>query len=181
MLVVVGGGTVLGLKIFGNTENGGYVLDKLKLKLPIFGSLLVKISLSRFCHTFSLSLRSGVAVFNAMGLASEVMGNKYFEKSIKKAQDLVNAGERISTALDNSGQFPSLVIRMISVGEQTGALSEVMEKVNNSYDKEVPATIKKIFALFEPVMIITMGVVVGGIAISVFLPLISIVGKIGGD
>jgi type IV pilus assembly protein PilC len=181
LMIVSGIGIVLGLKFFGKTEKGGYTLDKLKLKLPIFGTLLIKIALSRFCHTFSLALRSGVAVFNAMGIASEVMGNKYFEKSIKKAQDYVNAGERISTALDNSGQFPSLVIRMISVGEQTGALSEVLEKVNQFYDKEVPATIKKIFAMFEPIMIIVMGVVVGGIAVSVFLPLISIINKIGGD
>ncbi|MDD2702682.1 MAG: type II secretion system F family protein [Candidatus Omnitrophica bacterium] len=181
LMIVSGIGIVAGLKMFGNTENGGYTLDKLKLKLPIFGGLMIKIALSRFCHTFSLALRSGVAVFNAMGIASEVMGNKYFEKSIKKAQDYVNAGERISTALDNSGQFPALVIRMIGVGEQTGALSEVLEKVNQFYDREVPATIKKIFALFEPIMIIVMGVVVGGIAVSVFLPLISIISKIGGD
>jgi type IV pilus assembly protein PilC len=181
LMIVSGIGIVLGLKIFGNTEKGGYTLDKLKLKLPIFGGLMIKIALSRFCHTFSLALRSGVAVFNAMGIASEVMGNRYFEKSIRRAQDYVNAGERISTALDNSGQFPSLVIRMIGVGEQTGALSDVLEKVNQFYDREVPATIKKIFALFEPIMIIMMGVVVGGIAISVFLPLISIISKIGGD
>ncbi len=180
MLIVVAG-SVLGLKIYGNTAKGGYVLDRLKLKLPIFGDLLIKISLSRFCHTFSLSLRSGVAVFNAMGIASEVMGNRYFEKSIRKAQDHVNAGERISTSLDNSGQFPTLVIRMISVGEQTGALSEVLDKVNQFYDKEVPATIKKIFAMFEPIMIMLMGVVVGGIAVAVFLPLVSIISKIGGD
>ena len=181
LMLVSGIGSVIALKLIARNEKGGYLLDKFKLKLPVFGDLIVKISLSRFCHTFSLALRSGVAVFNAMGIASEVMGNKYFEKSIQKAQGYVNAGERISVALDNSGQFPSLVIRMISVGEQTGALSEVLEKVNQFYDKEVPATIKKIFALFEPVMIITMGVVVGGIAISVFLPLISIVSKIGGD
>jgi type IV pilus assembly protein PilC len=181
LMLISGIGIVLGLKMYGKTEQGGYVLDRFKLKLPIFGTLLIKIALSRFCHTFSLALRSGVAVFNAMGIASEVMGNKYFEKSIKKAQDYVNAGERISTALESSGQFPSLVIRMISVGEQTGALSEVLEKVNQFYDKEVPAAIKKIFAMFEPLMIITMGVVVGGIAVSVFLPLISIISKIGGD
>ncbi|MDD5669027.1 MAG: type II secretion system F family protein, partial [Candidatus Omnitrophica bacterium] len=169
------------MKYIMSTEKGGYAVDKFKLKVPVLGNLFMKIALSRFCHTFSLSLRAGVPVYNALGMGADVLGNKYLYTSVRKAQDYVNAGERISTSLENSGEFPSLVIRMINVGEQTGSLSEVLEKVNGYYDKEVPATIKKMFAMFEPLMIVVMGTVVGGIAISVFLPLISIINKIGGD
>lgn len=171
--------SVVTYNIANSKEKGRYIIDKWKLKLPLAGPLLEKVALSRFCHTFALSLRSGVNVFSALGIASEVTGNAYFEKLVVKARDYVNVGEKISTALKMSGKFPYLVVRMIAVGEQTGSLSESLERVNQFYDKEVPAAIKKMFALFEPLMIVFMGVVVGGIAMSVFLPLIKIIGSIG--
>jgi type IV pilus assembly protein PilC len=165
---------------------GRYQLDKFKLKIPVMGDLLTKIALSRFCHTFALGLRSGVNVFNALGIASEVTGNIYLAQSVAKAKDYVNVGEKISTALvmsskDAGGKFPDIVIRMINVGEQTGNLANTLDKVNQYYDKEVPAAVKKIFALIEPVMILFMGVVVGGIALAVFLPLTKLISAVGGD
>ncbi len=167
------------LKFISSKEKGQREIDKYKLKLPIAGTLLEKIVLSRFCHTFALALRSGVNVFAALGIASEVTGNKHVESMIVKARDYVNVGEKISTSLQMAGNFPHLVIRMINIGEQTGTLSDSLEKVNQFYDKEVPAAIKKMFALFEPMMIVFMGVVVGGIAMSVFLPLMQVVSKVG--
>jgi len=172
--------------VTGLTENGRYRQDKFKLKIPIIGDLLHKIALSRFCHTFSLALRSGVNVFNALGIASEVSGNRHIEHSISKARDYVNIGEKISTSLELSGKgsgekFPDIVIRMINVGEQSGTLADTLEKVNQYYDKEVPSTVKKLFALMEPVMILVMGVLVGGIALSVFLPLTKLISAVGGD
>ena len=166
-------------KFIGSNEKGQREIDKLKLKLPLAGNLLEKIILSRFCHTFALALRSGVNVFTALGIASEVTGNRYVESSIIKARDYVNVGEKISTSLKMAGNFPHLVIRMINIGEQTGTLSDSLEKVNQYYDKEVPATIKRMFSIFEPMMIVIMGAVVGGIAISVFLPLMQVISKVG--
>ncbi len=156
-----------------------YRLDRLKLKLPIVGTLLNKIALSQFTHTFSLALASGVDVFTAMTLAAEVTGNNYLEKTIMKARDYVNVGEKISASLEKAGDFPGIVVRMINIGEQTGRLSISLNKVNEFYDREVPATVKKMFALFEPIMIVTMGVVVGGISLAVFLPMVQLITNIG--
>lgn len=183
---VIIGGFASTIFIVSLNPKGKYEIDRVKLKVPVMGDLLTKIALSRFCHTFSLSLRSGVNVFNALGIASEVTGNAYLEKAVSKARDYVNVGERISTALELAGkeaggQFPDMVIRMINVGEQSGSLSDTLEKVNQFYDKEVPATVKKIFALMEPTMILMMGIVVGGIALSVFLPLTKLITAVGGD
>jgi type IV pilus assembly protein PilC len=183
---VVGGSIVMVLVIVGLTEKGRYKLDRFKLKIPVIGDLLTKIALSRFCHTFSLALRSGVNVFNALGIASDVTGNRYLQSSISKARDYVNVGEKISTSLelaskDAGGKFPDIVVRMINVGEQSGSLADTLQKVNEYYDKEVPATVKKMFALMEPLMILFMGVVVGGIALSVFLPLTKLITTVGGD
>lgn len=178
MAILVAGG-IAALKVAMTKEKGRRKIDMWKLKLPIMGDLMNKVALSRFCHTFALALRSGVNVFSALGIASEVTGNKHLEASVVKARDYVNVGEKISTALQMSGKFPHLVIRMIAVGEQTGTLSDTLEKVNQYYDKEIPSTIKRIFALMEPMMIIVMGVVVSGIALSVFLPLTQMISKVG--
>jgi type IV pilus assembly protein PilC len=172
--------------IIGSSAKGRYNLDKFKLKIPIVGDLMLKIALSRFCHTFSLSLRSGVNVFNALGIASEVTGNRFLEASVSKARDYVNVGEKISIALelagkDSGGKFPDIIIRMINVGEQSGSLAQTLEKVNQYYDKEVPSTVKQLFSLMEPLMIFFMGIVVGGIALSVFLPLTKLISAVGGD
>jgi type IV pilus assembly protein PilC len=180
-------GIMVGIWMFiGITPKGRYQLDKFKLSLPVVGDLLTKIALSRFCHTFSLALRSGVNIFNALGIAAEVTGNNFIEASVSKARDYVNVGEKISTSMELSGKesgckFPDIVIRMINVGEQSGSLADTLDKVNQFYDKEVPSTVKKLFSLMEPVMILMMGLVVGGIAMSVFLPLTKLISAVGGD
>jgi type IV pilus assembly protein PilC len=184
-MALIGAGAAVGLFLFFNAqEKGRYLIDKFKLKIPVLGDLMSKVALSRFCHTFSLSLRSGINVFAALGIASEVTGNSYLQKTIGKAKDYVNMGEKIATSFELSGkeagnQFPDIVIRMINVGEQSGNLTETLEKVNQFYDKEVPSTIRKMFALLEPMMIVVMGVVVGGIAMAVFLPMIKLVSSVG--
>jgi len=172
--------SVLGYKFYNSFPRGRYRLDSFKLKIPVLGDLIRKISISRFSHTFSLALRSGVNVLTSLNIASQVTGNARIEEAIARAKDAVQVGEKLAPSLGRSGQFPPLVIRMIAVGEQTGALSETLDKVNEFYDKEVPSTIKTVFTFFEPVMIVVMGVVVGGIALSIFLPLFTLVRKIGG-
>ncbi|MEK6567836.1 MAG: type II secretion system F family protein, partial [Candidatus Omnitrophota bacterium] len=168
-----------GYKFYYSTPGGRYVIDNFKLKLPVFGELLRKIALSRFCRTFAISLKSGVTVLSSLDIANEVVGNIRLERSVAKARDSVNVGEKISTSLQATGDFPPLVVRMISVGEQSGSLPEALDKVNLFYDREVPATIKMMFTLFEPAMIVVIGVVVGGIAISVLLPMFQLAQVIG--
>jgi len=171
---------ILGYKIYNSTENGRYRLDSLKLKLPIFGKLLRKVVLSRFAHTFSMCVRSGIELLAALDIAKETVGNRRIERAIEGIKESVNIGERLSTSLRASGEFPPIVVRMMAVGEKSGALSETVEKVASFYDKEVASSIKKIFTLFEPIMIVFMGTVVGLIALSLLMPMFKMVQSIGG-
>ena len=181
-LIILGAIILLftGYKFYTVTPKGRYVIDSLKLRLPIVGDLLRKIALSRFCHTFALGLKSGVNILSALDFAGEVIGNMRLQRSVQKARDSVNVGEKLGTSFQVSGEFPPLIVRMINVGEQSGALGETLEKVNQFYDREVPATIRKMFAFFEPAMIVFMGVVIGGIAIALFLPMFKMSDAISG-
>ncbi|TBR16675.1 type II secretion system F family protein [bacterium] len=171
VFIIAIGSSIAGYKFYYSTPSGRMFVDRMKLKMPLLGTLMSKVALSRFCHTFSLALKSGVNVITALDMSGQVVNNVFLESAVKKSRDLVNVGEKISVALKSSGDFPPLVIRMIAVGEQSGSLVQTLEKVNQFYDREVPATIRRIFALFEPMMIVFMGVVVGGIALSIFLPM----------
>lgn len=177
-------GTVVSLVIFykfyNSTANGRYQLDSMKLKVPIFGELIRKIALSRFCHTFALGLRSGVNILTALDFAGEVLGNARLKRSVMKARDSVNIGEKLATSFKESGEFPPLIVRMVGVGEQSGSLTQTLDKVNEFYDREVPETIRAMFALFEPLMIVFMAVIVGGIAVAIFLPMFKMAEVIGG-
>lgn len=172
--------SVIGYRLYNSTANGRYKLDSLKLRLPLFGQLLCKVALSRFCHTLAISLSSGVDVLTALDFGGEVVNNLRLERAIAKVRDAVNVGEKLGDALRVCGEFPPLVVRMITVGEQSGALTQTLNKVNQFYDREVPLTVKKMFALFEPIMIVVMGVVVGLITFSIFLPMFQMVQLIGG-
>ena len=174
IIIGIMGLLVVGYKFYYSTVKGRYILDSLKLKIPLAGGLLRKVALARFCHTFALGLKSGVNILTALDFAGEVVGNSRLEQSVKKARDAVNIGEKLGASFSASGEFPPLVVRMITVGEQSGSLFLTLEKVNQFYDREVPATIKKLFAIFEPLMIVIMAVVVGGIAVAIFLPMFKI-------
>lgn len=158
-------------RFYYSRPKGKFMLDSLKLRLPIFGILARKVAISRFCRTFAIAVKSGVSVLPALDIAGGVLGNDCLERSARKARDSVNIGEKISVSFKAAGEFPPLVVRMISVGEQSGALPEALDKINQFYDREVPATIKVMFTFLEPVMIVFIGVVVGGIALAVLLPM----------
>jgi type IV pilus assembly protein PilC len=179
MFLAGGAFATIGFMAYYATPKGRYTVDRLKLRLPLVGSLIRKIALSRFCHTFSLGLKSGINVLSALDIASEVVGNSRIQHSVIKARDSVNVGEKLGTSFQVCGEFPPMVVRMINVGEQSGALTQTLEKVNGFYDREVPSTIRKMFAFFEPMMIVFMAVVVGGIAVAIFLPMFSIAEAIG--
>jgi type IV pilus assembly protein PilC len=179
VMVILMIGAAFAYKFYNATKKGKYNLDIIKLKLPLAGPLLRKIALSQFCHTFALGLKSGVNVLTSLDIASEVIGNSRLEYSVVKARDAVNVGEKVSTSLQMSGEFPPLVVRMIGVGEQSGSLIQTLEKVNEFYDREVAATIKAMFAMFEPLMIVVMGAIVGGIALAIFLPIFQLSDLVG--
>lgn len=179
ILIVVG--ALVGIyRYIYSTPKGAYQIDKLKLKFPLFGGLLKNIIISRFCYILGLALKSGVNVLSALEMGAEAMDNNYLRQIGLKVRDAVNVGEKIADSMEESGQVPSLVIQMIKVGEESGNIAQNLEKVSAFYDKELPRVIRGIFALFEPLMIVVMGIIVGGIALAVFLPMIQLAELAGG-
>lgn len=168
--------------IFTNrTVEGRYFWDRAKLALPLFGTLNLKLTLSKFAHYFSILFHSGISVLEAFMVIQRVVDNEVVRRSLLRARDTVEQGATIYDSLTREKIFPPLVLRMIQVGENTGKLDESLEKVSAYYDREVPATIKKIFATFEPALILVMGGVVLFIALAIFLPIYKLSASLGGQ
>jgi len=173
-------GAVIGLRVWSGTEMGRYVVDSWKLRLPIFGKLLRKVAVSRFTRTLSTLTRSGVAILQALDIVQSTAGNAVFAKVVAQAGDSVRAGETLATPLERSGQFPGMVTRMIDVGEKTGALEQMLLKIADFYDSEVQAAVDGLTSLIEPILIMMMGVVVGGIVIALFMPMLKMASAVAG-
>ena len=154
------------------TPAGRMRLDRLSLKAPIFGELFRKIALSRFSRTLSTLLRSGVQLLQALDIVKNVVNNKVLAEVIDNTQHSVKEGESIAEPLKRSGQFPPMVVRMITVGEKTGALETMLEKVADTFDTEVDTTVNTMTTLLEPLMILVMGGVVSFIVLSILLPIL---------
>ena len=155
----------------------GRLLDKAQLKLPAFGLLYRKIALSRFSRTLAILLRSGVPIVKALSVVEETVGNMVISSAVAKAKESIKEGERIAYPLEETNEFPPMVIDMISVGEETGSLDDMLAKVSEFYDREVDYTIDSFTTMIEPVLIVVMGVVIGFIVISLYLPLFSAISK----
>ncbi len=180
-LMIGSGGLLFGVyKAYYSTENGRYIIDSIKLKMPIVGDLIRKTVLSRFSHIFALSFKSGINLLTCLDTAKDACANERIERAIEKVRNSVNVGERLADSLKASNEFPNMVVSIISAGEQSGALAETLNKVASFYDKEVEVTTKRIFVLMEPIMIVIMGIVVGGIAVAIFLPMFQMGDMIGG-
>ncbi|MCD6080457.1 MAG: type II secretion system F family protein [Candidatus Omnitrophica bacterium] len=164
----------IALKLFIRTEKGKFLFDKLKLHLPLFGILIKKVSISRFAHTFSMALKSGIDVLRALALCKEVVGNKIIESELAVIMDKVNMGENLANSFRDASEFPALVTRMVAVGEASGTLEDTVAKISEYYDSEVPKTINQVFALMEPILIVIMGIGVGFVAFSIFIPIFNI-------
>ena len=162
---------VFGYKVYDNTQDGHYQLDRIKLRIPLFGKLLHKLAIMHFTKTSAICFKGSIPILQTLDIARETCDNAWIMRSIAKAKDFVNMGNKLVTALQITGSFPSFVLRMISVGEQSGSLPETLLKISEYYDKEVDATIKKLMALMEPIIIVVMGVVIGLIALAIFMPL----------
>ncbi|MBV9852593.1 MAG: type II secretion system F family protein [Armatimonadetes bacterium] len=178
VVLILGVGVYVGVKQYGRTVTGRYKLDQLKLKLPIFGDLVLKMSVSRFSRTFGTLIASGVPMMRSLEIIGETSGNAVLAEAIGNARSSIREGAKISQPLANSGLFPAMVTHMIDVGEETGRLSEMLSKVADFYDNEVDAMVKGLTSLIEPMLIVFMGVLVGFIAISVMTPIFKLVSSI---
>jgi type IV pilus assembly protein PilC len=161
------------------TPKGRYFWDGVKLKMPLLGKLHHKIILSKFAHYFSMLYSSGIGIIESFGIVQRVAGNEVMRGAILRCRDAVEKGASIYDALKTEKTFPPLVLRMIQVGETTGKLDTSLQKVSEYYDREVPAAIKKMFAVFEPMLIIFMGGIVLFIALSIFLPIYKLTSTLG--
>jgi len=149
-------------------------LDPLKLRLPVFGALFRKIAIARFSRNFSNMIGAGVPILTALRIVGEVSGNYVLEEALVKVAESVRQGESIAGPLTDSGVFPSMVTQMISVGEDSGSLQTMLEKVADFYDQEVKSTTESLTALIEPLLIAFLGVVVGGMIVALYLPIFQI-------
>lgn len=165
---------IIMVRMYGQTEVGRYHLDRIKLRMPIFGKLLRKVAISRFTRTLSTLTRSGVAILGALEIVERTSGNEVFARAIRNAADNVRNGETLADPLARSGEFPAMVTRMIGVGEKTGALETMLSKISDFYDSEVKAAIDGLTSMIEPILILMMGIVVGGIVIGLFMPIMGL-------
>jgi type IV pilus assembly protein PilC len=172
MLVLVGG--VVGFRQWKNSEQGRQQWDAFKLKLPVFGKLVQKVSISRFARTLSVLSRTGVPVLQALDIVAQTAGNSVVSAAVKDVQGSVKRGESLAEPLERHEVFPPMVTQMMAVGEETGALDAMLGKVADFYDREVDDTVNALTSLIEPLLIIVMGVVVGGILISLYLPMFNV-------
>jgi type IV pilus assembly protein PilC len=174
--VVVAG--VMGLRMTLKNDKGRLYFDKFMLKTPIFGDLIRKAAVARFTRTLGTLIQSGVTILDALEITAKTAGNKVLQVAIKKSVISIAEGDTITGPLKESGVFPPMVIQMISVGEKTGGLDEMLSKIADFYDEEVDAAVSALTGLIEPVVIVVMGAVIGGILIAMYLPMFDIIGKI---
>ncbi len=166
---------------FVRTKFGRFAFDKFKLKVPIFGPVVSKVAISRFTRTLGTLVSSGVPILQALTIVKETAGNVVIAGAVNSVHESVKEGETITAPLEASGVFPPMVISMVDVGEQTGALPEMLLKIADNYDEEVDNAVAAMTSLLEPVMIIFLAVIVGSIVIAMFLPLIELMNRVGSD
>jgi len=169
---------VVTYKMVGRTPNGRLQIDKLKLRIPAIGTLIRKSSVARFSRTLGTLISSGVSILDALDTTARTAGNRVVHDAIKKATLAIAEGDTITGPLKESGVFPPMVVQMISVGEKTGGLDEMLNKIADFYDEEVDAAVAALTSLIEPVVIVVMGAVIGGILIAMYLPMFDIIGQI---
>src|ERR1051326_4137770 len=170
-LLIAGAGGVYAWLYFIKTPIGRQFWDARRIKLPVFGMIAHKICLARFSRTLASLIRSGVPILEVLQIVSQTVGNVIMEKAIKTAALDIERGEGISHALGKHPIFPSLIIRMITAGEQTGKIDNMLERISDFLDEEIETTLSGLTALIEPILIVFLGVVIGGMVICMFLPI----------
>jgi type IV pilus assembly protein PilC len=177
--IVIGGfGGGYGIRRYYATERGRRVIDGLLLKLPILGMILRKIAVARFCRTLSTLISSGVPILDGLEITARTSGNAIVEDAIMETRKSVEGGQSLAQPLKEAGVFPPMVVQMISVGEQTGALDTMLSKIADFYEEEVDTAVANLMVLMEPVLILFLGTVVGGIVISMYLPIFDLINQL---
>ncbi|HEX3857159.1 MAG TPA: type II secretion system F family protein [Verrucomicrobiae bacterium] len=172
---------IIFLLIINKTKLGRLLWDKFKLKMPALGPVISKVAISRFTRTLGTLVSSGVPILQALTIVRETSGNVIISNAISKVHESVKEGETITAPLEASGVFPPMVVSMVDVGEQTGAMPEMLLKIADNYDEEVDNAVTSMTSLLEPIMIVFLAVIVGSIVIAMFLPLISMISQMSGD
>jgi type IV pilus assembly protein PilC len=167
--------------VVANSKGGRIMIDKLALKLPVFGAVTQKGSIARFTRTLGTLVTSGVPILQALNITRETAGNVVVSDAIQKVHDAVKEGESMVAPLEASGVFPPMVISMVDVGEETGQLPEMLLKIADVYEDEVDNSVSAMTSLLEPLMIVLLAVVVGTIVMALFLPLISVIQNMQGQ
>jgi type IV pilus assembly protein PilC len=180
ILIIAGGAAVWGWLAFIKTPAGLEFWDKHRLRLPIFGPIAHKICLARFTRTLSSLIRSGVPILEVLQIVSQTVGNVVMEKAIKAAALDIERGEGISAAIGKNPIFPAMVVRMMTAGEQTGNIDNMLERVANFLDEDINNTLSGLMSLIEPMLIVFLGVVVGGMVICMFLPIFNLANVVSG-
>lgn len=179
-VLVIGGmfTAIAGVALFKKTRTGERFFDHLLLRLPVFGVLFQKVCLARFSRTFATLVRSGVPIMATLDIVAATSGNWVLTKAVLASRDSVRSGNLLSEPLANEKIFPPMVTRMIAIGERTGALETLLEKIAEFYDSQVKAQVKALTSLIEPLLISFMGIVVGGVVLAIFLPILNMVSNL---
>jgi type IV pilus assembly protein PilC len=175
LLILCAFGARFALKRFKATENGRAVIDRIKLRVPVFGSLFHKTALSRFASTLSMLMHAGVPILGALDIVSDTVNNRVLSSAVTDVQSSVREGESIAKPLAAHAVFPPMVVQMIAVGEETGQVDTMLEKVAQFYDQEVEATVDALTSLIEPILIAVIGACVGAAVIALYMPMFNII------
>jgi type IV pilus assembly protein PilC len=175
LIALITVGTVVGLKRWKATPPGRMAFDRLKLRLPIVRVIVQKTALARFCQTLAALARSGVSIMEALDIVADTAGNAVVAAAVMDARERVRVGESVSAALAGHAVFPEMVVQMMAVGEETGALDEMLDKIGEFYDAEVSATVDSLTSLIEPLLMVVMGATVGGMVVSLYMPMFKII------
>jgi len=176
LLILAGiAGVVFAIRAYYKTEGGRSLIDASLLRLPIFGTLVRKVAVARFTRTLGTLVSAGVPILEGLRITARTAGNAVVEKAVLATRDSVTAGRTLAEPLKASGVFPPMVIQMINVGEQTGALDAMLAKIADFYDEEVDTAVRGFSALLEPLMIVFLGVVIGGMVVAMYLPIFKLV------
>ncbi len=179
LLILVGlVGLILAAKVWYGTPQGRYIIDASLLNAPVVGILLRKIAVARFTRTLGTLISSGVPILEGLDITAKTAGNAVVEKALMKVRKALEEGKSLTEPLRETEVFPGMVTQMIGVGEQTGAMDAMLQKIADFYEDEVDAAVKDLLTALEPVMIVFLGVVVGGVVISMYLPLFSLIGQL---
>ncbi|MBW2520166.1 MAG: type II secretion system F family protein [Deltaproteobacteria bacterium] len=169
---------LIGLRFYFRTDSGAFFLDRYKLRLPFFGKLLSEYAISTFCRTFATTLSSGIPIVHSMQMARGTLNNRWMEHHLTAAVKRIQEGTKISEALEQSETFPIIALRMIGVGETSGSLAEMLSDIAEYYEREVERRLDRLTTMIEPVMMLTMGLLIGAIVVAMYIPIFQLAGTV---